>query len=250
MKTLLSASQDLLDDGVLFNNFKQTTRRSWQNTDYMMQKATFEISAEPGQIVTLMQPVLTMKHYDNNGKVVIKSMAFKRVNESTVPLDLCSYEEALESNQTEVVSADDECVSDPMLVDGALYTIRNARYQTRKLAMWGEGWDWDFGTFRSKELYEDQIWKLRRDSKTGAWFIFNKFHQNNRLAQWNDRVQTWGWDVTKDTGSKSGALEEKHLWKLTRTEDGYFEIENYHYKDYYLMTWNDEDKTTGSGSFL
>ena len=247
----LRSSPDLRDDEVLLNNFKQTTKLSWQNSEYMMQKATFEISAEPGQIVTLMQPVMTMEHYDDEGQIVIRSMAFKRVNEP-LPLDQCSYEEAAAEATEETVletAAEDECASDPLLVDGALYTIRNAKYQTRKLAMWGGGWAWDFGTFESKHLNEDQIWKLRKDSKTGAWFLFNKYYRDNRLAQWGADVQTWGWDITKETGSDDGALREEHLWYLIRTEDGYFEIKNYHYQDYYLMTWNDEDKTTGSGGF-
>ena len=227
---------------------------------YVTQKTKFKVEVQPGRILAFEQPILTMTNADNNGVITIRSQLFRKT------LEVIEEEESLENANSpdaedvgEVDGAETEVEGkefledeiDGGLQDGGLYYFESSRYFNHRIAKWHGGWDWDTGTFNSADINEDQIWKLRKDEETGAWFIFNHRFKDSRLAMWGTNAMT---DPTffqtnsRESGTKGAddRLEERQLWRLEQQDDGLYTIENVAHPGHFWIKWGPHDKQSGA----
>ena len=188
-----------------------------------------------------------MTNADNGGVITIRSQLFRKT------LEVIEEEEDLErSNMAETDSnaETDESESEDVyfeddggLTDGGLYFFESSLYFNHKLAKWNAGLGWDTGTFNSPDIKVDQIWKLRKDEESGAWFIFNHRFKEHRLAMWGKGVRP-----IRESGTRGGdhGLSKSHMWRLEEQEDGLYTIENVGYPGHFWIKWGKDDQQTGA----
>ena len=185
-----------------------------------------------------------MTNADNGGTITIRSQLFRKT------LEVIEEEEDLENTEADANNDNDERESEYLedeidggLADGGLYFFESSQYFNNKLAKWNAGWDWDTGTFNSPDINVDQIWKLRKDEESGAWFIFNHRFKDHRLAMWGKGVRP-----IRESGTRGDphGLSESHMWKLEQQEDGLYTIENVAYPGHFWIKWGPDDSNTGA----
>ena len=122
-------------------------------------------------------------------------------------------------------------VIESMDLDNKEFLIYNGKWRKARLAMWGTGGH-EVGTTEGP-LYDDQIWTLKPDKKTGCYYIVNKHHPQYRIADSKHKLVTY--KGTKWPDQLFSFKQLQGVW------GGVWVIKNCHYTSDMLGKWEEKD---------